>query len=448
MNAHMEIKLPYQVENIISRLEQNGFEAYAVGGCVRDSLLGLEPNDWDVTTSAPPEKAEKCLENYKIIETGLKHGTITAVADSMPVEITTYRIDGEYSDNRHPDKVEFTKSLREDLARRDFTVNSMAYSSSSGIIDYFTGMDDLNRKIIRCVGAPGRRFNEDGLRILRALRFASVLGFSIENETSKQINENKGLLDGIARERVREEFTKLLCGKNAAAVLQNYRGVIAVFIPEIKACFGFKQNNPHHIYDVWEHILKATENIETEPVLRLTMFFHDIGKPLCYTEGPDGVGHFYGHAGISAKIAQEVLKRLRYSRRFSETVTTLVKLHSIPVAADEKAVKRRLNKIGEENFRLLLKVKAADTKAKSPMCLSQLGVLKETGATLDNITREKKCFTQRELAVNGFDLMSAGFPEGKGIGDTLRALLDAVIDGKCKNTREELLKYAEKYKKQ
>lgn len=443
----MEIKLPSQVKNIITRLEQNGFEAYAVGGCVRDSLLGLKPNDWDVTTSAPPEKAEQCFDGFKIIETGLKHGTITLIVDSMPVEITTYRVDGEYSDNRHPNEVRFTKSLKEDLMRRDFTINAMAYGNSSGIIDYFGGMDDLDRKVIRCVGSPEKRFGEDGLRILRALRFSSVLGFSIEDETSKEISANKGLLDGIARERVREEFTKLLCGKSASEVLQNHREVIAQFIPEIRACFGFEQNNPHHIYDVWEHILKSIECVEPEPVLRLTMFFHDMGKPLCYTEGSDGVGHFYGHADISAKIAQTVLKRLRYSRRFSETVTTLVKLHSIPVAADEKAVKRRLNKIGEENFRLLLKVKAADTKAKSPMCSGQLDVLKGTEAALDNITREKKCFTQNELAVNGFDLMSAGIPQGKEVGETLHTLLYAVIDGKCENTREGLLAYAKKHKK-
>ncbi len=442
----MEIKLPSHVQNIISLLERGGFEAYAVGGCVRDSVLGRVPNDWDVTTSAKPHEVEKCLCGFKIIETGLKHGTVTAPTATGPVEITTYRIDGGYSDNRHPDSVRFTDDLKADLSRRDFTVNAMAYGASRGIVDYFGGMDDIRRGVIRCVGEPEKRFNEDGLRVLRALRFSSVLGFSVEGGTSLQINACRELLGGIAHERVRDEFTKLLCGKNVFDVLQDYREAIAVFIPEIRPCFGFAQNNPHHIYDVWGHILKAVQSIEPDPLLRAAMFFHDIGKPLCYTEDAGGTGHFYGHAQRSAETAQAVLKRLRYPRRFSEMVTELVGLHGITVSPDEKAVKRRLNKTGEKIFRLLLKVKEADTKAKSPVCFNQLGILEATEKTLDRVTGEKECFTQKDLAVDGFDLMAAGVQEGKEVGEALRGLLFAVIDGKCGNTREELLYYAKKHK--
>jgi tRNA nucleotidyltransferase (CCA-adding enzyme) len=270
----MKIKIPSQVDGVLKRLSENGREAYAVGGCVRDSLLGLTPNDWDVATSALPEETERIFADCRVIETGLKHGTVTILSGGMPIEVTTYRIDGAYSDGRHPDDVSFTRNLKDDLARRDFTVNALAYNPESGLADCFGGRQDLADGIIRCVGDADIRFREDGLRILRALRFSSVLGFSIESRTAESALRNRDLLDRIAGERIQAEFTKLLCGRGAAEVLRKFREIIAQFIPEIRPSFGFDQHNPHHSYDVWEHVLHSVNAVTPEPVLRLTMFLH------------------------------------------------------------------------------------------------------------------------------------------------------------------------------
>lgn len=443
----MRIEVPRQVDSIIKRLAKNGFEAYIVGGCVRDSLLGIEPNDWDITTSARPEETERCLSNFKIVETGLKHGTVTVVTNSMPVEVTTYRVDGQYSDNRHPDEVKFTRSLKEDLARRDFTVNALAYGPE-GIIDCFGGCDDLGKKRIRCVGNADKRFKEDGLRILRALRFASTLNFSVERETAKCILKNCALLDNIAWERIQTEFTKLLCGDGAERVLKKYRDVFARFIPEIKPSFDFEQNNPYHIYNVWEHTLNSVEKIEPEPILRLTMFLHDLGKPFCYSKDKKGVGHFYGHAKKSAEIARTILTRLKYDRHTADTVVTLIEFHDLPLINDERIIKRRLSRMGEANLRMLLKVKAADIKAQNPDFRGRLAALKEVESVLNSILLQKQCFTLENLQISGSDLLDSGVRQGAEIGRILGILLKAVIDDKCENTRSELLKYAQNLRKQ
>lgn len=442
----MKINIPPQVEFIIKELTEKGFEAYLVGGCVRDSILGLVPNDWDVTTSALPDEIKSALDNCKLFETGLKHGTITVLKDKVPVEITTYRVDGEYTDNRHPDNVWFTRSLKEDLARRDFTINALAYNHTDGVIDCFGGEEDIYNKQIRCVGEPDLRFKEDGLRILRALRFSSVLGFTIEKNTSKSICKNCGLLDNIACERINSEFAKLLCGKNAECILRNYRAVFEQFLPELNPMVGFVQHNDYHIYDVWEHTLKSIDAVEADPVLRLTMLLHDIGKPYCYTTDKNGVGHFYGHAEKSAELAKIILTRLKYDGLTIDTVTELIKFHDLPVSTEEKLIMHRLNQLGQNKLRLLLKIKAADTEAQNPIYKGRLDDLNKIGAVIDNIIAQKLCFSLKDLKVNGTDLVSLGIPKGPKIGRMLSTLLNAVIDGTCTNQFSDLIDYAQTIK--
>lgn len=444
----MIVKIPPPVDSILQILTRYEFDACVVGGCVRDSLLGKKPSDWDVATSALPEETMSALGGFSVIESGLKHGTVTVLSAGMPVEVTTYRIDGTYSDGRRPNTVTFTRRLWEDLSRRDFTVNAMACRRTGELVDEFGGQNDLNRKIIRCVGDPDLRFREDGLRVLRALRFASVLDFAIEPETANSLVKNRSMLDIIAQERIASEFTKLLCGAGVERVLREYREVVAEFIPEIRASFGFAQNNPHHSCDVWEHTLKGVASIEPDPVLRLTMFLHDLGKPFCYSEDASGTGHFYGHPEKSAELAESILKRLRCSRKTISTAVLLVRQHDLSLPDSGKILRRRLNRLGEENLRRLIKVRAADTLAKSPEDRQKLPLLDKTEEVLEHILQEKQCFALRDLAVNGGDLIGAGIPQGGEVGRQLSLLLDAVIDGKCPNRREELLNYAKRVGKE
>ncbi len=404
----MNIKIPPQVDAILERLMQNDREACAVGGCVRDSLLGLTPNDWDIATSALPEETERIFADCRVIETGLKHGTVTVLWGGMPVEVTTYRIDGAYSDGRHPDGVSFTRNLEDDLARRDFTVNALAYRKKDGIVDCFGGRKDLANGVIRCVGDADVRFQEDGLRILRALRFASVLGFSIEKQTSESALRNRGLLDRIAGERIQTELMKLLCGRDAANVLRQYREIVAQFIPEIRPMFEFDQHNPHHSYDVWEHTLHCIEAVEPEPVLRLTMLLHDIGKPACFTQDEKGVGHFYGHPEKSAEIARGILDRLRFDRKTAGTVLTLVRSHGLPLLPEQRCLRRRLNLLGERNLRLLVRVEEADAKSKAAPDEKYLEALDAIPAALDQILEtgavlqpERPCSARRRSSACG-----------------------------------------------
>lgn len=436
------MELPAQVQTVINRFNASGYEAYIVGGCVRDCLLGTEPHDWDVATSALPEEIKGALADFKIIETGIKHGTVTALIDGMPIEITTYRVDGKYSDNRHPDYVRFTRSLKDDLARRDFTINALAYHPKDGIIDCFNGKEDIENKQIRCVGEPDRRFREDGLRILRALRFSSVLGFSIEEATSESILKNRKLLKNIAPERIREEFVKLLCGKNAVSILRDYRTVVEQFLPEIGQMADFPQNNPYHIYDVWEHTLKSIALVASSPVLRITMLLHDIGKPFCFTQDEKGISHFRGHNIQSLEITRTVLRRLRFDNETIAKIKTLVQYHDIAILPDKKQLWRYLNRFGEENLRLLFQVKAADIQAQNPKFISRLDTLKQAEEVLDTILASNQCFTLKDMKITGKDLISLGYREGKEIGITLAALLDEVIDEKCPNEHEALMNRA------
>jgi tRNA nucleotidyltransferase (CCA-adding enzyme) len=439
----MPFKISEKAQKIIDALNQNGFDAYIVGGCVRDSLLGLAPSDWDICTSATPEQMKRCFINWRVIETGIKHGTLTVVMESEPFEVTTYRIDGAYLDNRHPEEVVFVDSLTEDLARRDFTINAMAYNDEKELVDPFDGVKDLTSKLIRCVGDPDKRFHEDALRIIRALRFASVYQFEIAQATAASIHSNKDLLKNIAAERINAEFCKLLCGLGAADILRNYVDVLTVFIPEIMPMIGFKQENPYHGYDVWEHTIISVTSAPKDILLRWTMLLHDIAKPMCFTRDANGIGHFYGHPPKSAEIAEQIMKRLRFDNATAETVKTLILYHDVDLLPTSGAVKKLLNKVGPENAERLLSVKAADYSAQNPEYFIQRVLkLDEFRKKLNTVLKEAQCFSLADLAVDGRDLMAAGVPQGAKIGEILNTLLSRVIAEELANDKEVLLNAA------
>ena len=433
-----DFSIPSYAVSALDRLTDAGHEAWLVGGCVRDFLLGREPGDYDIATAALPEETEAAFAGEHIIETGLKHGTVTVVLEGHPLEITTFRVDGGYSDARHPDRVTFTRSLREDAARRDFTVNAMAYHPRRGLWDGFGGQEDLKNKIIRCVGDPETRFREDGLRILRALRFASVLDFAIEPETERTARETAPLLGRIAAERLSAELDKLLCGPGAGRILTACPDVLGVFLPELLPMVGFDQRNDHHCYDLLTHTAAAVDGVPPDLTLRLAMLLHDAGKPETFSLGEDGQGHFYGHAGRSAAMAEDILRRLRFPNRVRERVTTLVRYHDHPLEPDPKQIRRWLNRLGEADFFALLAVRRADTLALAPANHSRVETLDEIDALARSILAEAPCLTLRDLAVDGRDLMALGYA-GPALGRALRSLLDRVLEGSLPNAREDLL---------
>ena len=432
------IQLPAEADTAIRRLEGAGYEAWVVGGCVRDSLLGRTPNDWDIATAALPEQIAETFSDCRLIETGRVHGTITVLIDGVPLEITTYRNDGEYADHRHPIRVTFSKTLSEDLSRRDFTVNAMAYHPARGIADPFDGRTDLSRRVIRCVGEPTRRFDEDGLRILRAVRFSSVLGFSVEEQTALAVHQSANLLSCIAPERIREEFCKLLCGAAATPVLREFADVISVFLPEIQSCIGFEQNSKYHCYDVYEHTLQSLSYAPTDLIVRLTVFFHDIGKPQCYTEDENG-GHFRGHGAVGAQLAEQILHRLRFDRNTTERVTALVTVHDQPLSAEPRSLKRLMRKFSDEDILRLLEVQRCDRLAHAEGYNCPPKVLEEIPDALRKLREADACLSVKDLCVNGNDLMALGIPAGRRIGTLLNALLEEVLEERLPNEREALL---------
>ena len=438
----MEICLPYQVEKAIFLLEESGFEAYIVGGCVRDSIMNKKPSDWDIATSATPDEICAVFKDYKTILTGAKHGTVTVVIDHFHIETTTYRTEGTYSDNRRPDYVSFTGDLKEDLKRRDFTMNAIAYNPKVGIVDYFGGISDIENMILRCVGEPDKRFSEDALRIMRALRFASVLSLTIEENTRLSIHKNKELLDNIAVERIVAEFNKLLLGDYVEKILHEYKDVIAVFIPEIAETFGFDQRNYHHIYDVWGHIVSAISMSPKLIYVRLAVFFHDIAKPSCLKFDSRGMGHFSGHQQRGKEIALEVLKRLKYDNATTKVVSFLVLYHDAPVKPEKTEIKKWLMKYGKTMVQLLFEIKIADNLAKNRNFPARLIEAKEGRAVLRKILKNNECYSLDQLNLGGRDLIEWGFPENEKIGEILKGLLLAVIENKCENEREDLLVYA------
>lgn len=435
----MMMDMPKNVDTAINLLQSEGFEAYAVGGCVRDSLLGKTPNDWDITTSAKPEDMKSVFADFHCIDTGIKHGTVTVVIDGEPLEITTFRLDGEYEDNRHPKSVTFTSNLGADLGRRDFTVNAMAYSKMTGTVDLFGGQNDLKNKIIRCVGDPDRRFNEDALRILRALRFASALDFEIEEKTAQSLLKNRALLGNISEERIAKELLKLVCGKGAKRILTDFAPVLFEILPELQPMYKNSHDNPHHCYDIYEHTLIAVESIDPEPTLRFAMLLHDCGKPAVKKFDENGVAHFYGHQRISAEISAQILARLKVSNKFRDEILFLVSNHDRwELYENTEKMPRYLSKFGLDGVLNLLKVMRADVLAQSPEYRYRLDQIADAEETAKNLAAQKPCLSLSELQINGRTLMDIGIPQGRKLGAVLAQLLDEVIDGVTKNTQEAL----------
>lgn len=431
--------MPKNVDTAINLLQSAGFEAYAVGGCVRDSLLGKTPNDWDITTSAKPEDMKSVFINFHCIDTGIKHGTVTVVIDGEPLEITTFRLDGEYEDNRHPKSVTFTSNLGADLGRRDFTVNAMAYSKMTGTVDLFGGQNDLKNKIIRCVGDPDRRFNEDALRILRALRFASALDFEIEEKTAQSLLKNRALLGNISEERISKELLKLVCGKGAKRILTDFAPVLFEILPELQPMYKNSHDNPHHCYDIYEHTLIAIESIDPEPTLRFAMLLHDCGKPAVKKFDENGVAHFYGHQRISAEISAQILARLKVSNKFRDEILFLVSNHDRwELYENTEKMPRYLSKFGLDGVLKLLKVMRDDVLAQSPEYRYRLDQIADAEEIAKNLAAQKPCLSLSELQINGRTLMDIGIPQGRKLGAVLAQLLDEVIDGVTKNTQEAL----------
>lgn len=435
----MTMDMPKNVDTAINLLQSTGFEAYAVGGCVRDSLLGKTPNDWDITTSAKPEDMKSVFADFHCIDTGIKHGTVTVVIDGEPLEITTFRLDGEYEDNRHPKSVTFTSNLGADLGRRDFTVNAMAYSKMTGTVDLFGGQNDLKNKIIRCVGDPDRRFNEDALRILRALRFASALDFEIEEKTAQSLLKSCALLGNISEERIAKELLKLVCGKGAKRILTDFAPVLFEILPELQPMYKNSHDNPHHCYDIYEHTLIAVESIDPEPTLRFAMLLHDCGKPAVKKFDENGVAHFYGHQRISAEISAQILARLKVSNKFRDEILFLVSNHDRwELYENTEKMPRYLSKFGLDGVLKLLKVMRADVLAQSPEYRYRLDQIADAEEIAKNLAAQKPCLSLSELQINGRTLMDIGIPQGRKLGAVLAQLLDEVIDGVTKNTQEAL----------
>lgn len=430
----------------IDLLKSNGFEAFLIGGSVRDYIMGLPIGDIDITTNATPQQVKKVFYEFRVIETGIKHGTVTVLIDNEPLEITTYRSEGTYSDNRHPDEVVFSEKLSDDVIRRDFTMNAIAYDFSEDFCDLVGGMDDIKNQTIRCIGEAETRFREDALRILRALRFSSVLGFTIEESTKNAIHKCKDLLKNISAERIREEFTKLICGKNAYNVLQEFSDVISVFIPEIEPCIEFEQKNRHHCYDVYTHILKAVEKSRPDAVIRLSLFFHDIGKPIVAHFDEKGEQHYYGHPKKSAELTSEIMTRLRFDNETKNKVVTFVALHDSPIMVnnniypDKKRLKKIMSKIGKEQIFDLIHIKYCDNSAQNPKYFRGEDFYKTTYSMIDEIINQQECFSIKDLKIDGNDLIRMGF-KGKEIGKLLEKVLECVINEKIKNDYEEICRY-------
>ncbi len=443
----MKIELPQKAKYIIDTITEAGYEAYVVGGCVRDSILGRNPEDWDITTSAKPEQVKELFR--RTIDTGIQHGTVTVMLDKEGFEVTTYRIDGKYEDSRHPKEVIFTPNLVEDLKRRDFTINAMAYNEKDGLIDIFGGMEDIRQKIIRCVGDARERFREDALRIMRAIRFSAQLGYSIEEETKKAISELVPNLKNISAERIQVELVKLLVSPHPDYIRVAYdTGVTSVILPEFDTMMETPQNHPHHMYDVGEHTLQSLKYVEANKCLRLGMLFHDIGKPSTLSVDEKGITHFKGHPTVGEDMTKSILRRLKFDNDTIYTVSRLVHFHDYGngVDPDMRIVRRAIHKIGEDIFPLVLSVKYADIMAQSDYLKQEkLDTLEKWKKLFEEITKQKQCVSLKTMAVTGSDLIALGMKPGKEIGTVLQSLLETVLENPENNTKEYLLSEARKY---
>ncbi len=437
------IKLPEKVKFIIETITAAGYEAFAVGGCIRDSILGRNPADWDITTSAKPEQVKELFA--KTFDTGIQHGTITVLLDKEGFEVTTYRIDGEYEDSRHPKEVVFTSNLVEDLKRRDFTINAMAYNESVGLVDEFGGLKDIDNGVIRCVGNPMERFSEDALRIMRAVRFSAQLGYEIEEQTRQAIIELAHTLKNISAERIQVELVKLLCSPHPDYLKIMYdTGVTKVVLPEFDKCMETNQVHPHHMYDVGTHTLVALQETPGDKVLRLAALFHDFGKPETLETGEDGITHFHGHQVVSRDIAKQIMKRLRFDNDTIYKVTKLVEFHDYGngVVPTKTIVRRAVHRIGEDIFPMLYAVRRADVLAQSlHQREEKLALLEDWQKLYEEIVADAECVSLKMLAVTGTDLIAEGLKPGKEIGEVLQALLQYVLDNPDKNQKDILIAY-------
>jgi tRNA nucleotidyltransferase (CCA-adding enzyme) len=437
-----KIELPEDVSFIISELSNKGFEAYAVGGCIRDVLLNKKPKDWDIATNALTSQVKEIFP--KSIDTGINHGTVTIILNKINYEITTFREEGKYSDRRRPDKVFFTESLKTDLSRRDFTINAMAFNPNIGIVDLFDGISDIKNKIIKTVGKPEDRFSEDALRMLRAVRFSAQLNFQIDAETSKGIISNSKNIDKISVERIRSELEKIVISDYPSKVKELYRlGLMDRILPELSKCFETLQNHPYHIYNVGDHIVKSIENIESSPFLRWTMLFHDIGKAYCRTTDDKGIDHFYNHGDISVRIAQVIMKRLKFDNKTMDKVSLLVKNHDLLLKHSESAIRKATLLLGIDCMYDLFKVMKADKCAQNPRFLEKSNLeIKKIENEFETSLKNNHCMSKKELNINGDNLKELGITDGREIGMIMKILLDMVIESPELNKREELLELA------
>lgn len=437
----MKFEFSSGAKHILQTLTGAGYEAYLVGGCVRDLLRGVHPHDWDICTSARPEETEACFADQRIIETGLKHGTVTVLEDGEPYEITTYRTEGPYSDSRRPDYVEFVSSLEADLARRDFTINAIAMGLDGSLEDPFGGVDDIRARLVRCVGEPARRFQEDGLRVMRALRFGAVFGYEIEEKTAQAIHENRHILEYVAAERINVELCKLLVGDKAGDILRRYPDVLCEFWPELEPLVTLEQNNPWHCWGGWEHTIHAVEAAPSDLVLRLTMLLHDIGKPACKSTDENEIDHFYGHPAVSAKLADQMLRALKFDNKTRERVVTLVEHHDVQIPCRDRSIRKWLGRLGPETFFQLLEVKRADGMGQAyELVKDRLTELEKMKTKAKELVAQGQCFSLKNLAVNGQDVIAAGIVPGPEVGRVLEGLLERVLSGEIPNEREALLK--------
>ena len=435
----LEIEIPQGAAWVLEQLRDAGYEAYVVGGCVRDSLLHRMPDDWDITTSAKPEDTKRIFR--RTVDTGIQHGTVTVMVDRTGYEVTTYRIDGEYADGRHPEHVTFTASLLEDLKRRDFTINAMAYSPAEGLVDEFDGIGDINRRVIRAVGDPVQRFTEDALRMMRAIRFSAQLDYRIDEDTREGIRLLAPNLQKVSAERIRVELEKLLLSEHPEELKEAYElGLLRQFLPELSECMGCGQNNPHHCLSVGDHILCAVKAARRDKVLRLALLLHDIAKPQVKTTDENGIDHFHGHAARSAALADRILRDLKYDNQTREAAVRLIAWHDCNLGDSLPEIRKSISELGEEWFLPLLEVKTSDVEAQSDYQRDEkLGKIEYWRNAFEEIRCAGDCLSLKDLAVSGKDLIAAGAAPGKEIGRILHEMLEEVLREPAHNTREYLL---------
>ena len=436
----MTISIPAVPAQLLRQLNEAGFQAYVVGGCVRDSLMGRSPHDWDICTDALPEQVIRVFGEDRVAKTGLQHGTVMVLREGAGYEVTTFRTDGTYSDHRRPDSVSFVRDLRADLARRDFTINAMAYHPDTGVVDVFGGQADLKAGSIRCVGVAEERFREDGLRLMRAIRFASRFGFAVEADTARAIHDCLPLLDDIAAERIFSELKGFLIGTGVGPLLLEYRDLMGKILPELTPTFDFEQRNPHHCYDVYTHTAHVVAQVPPQTVLRLSALFHDVGKPACWSRDGAGIDHFFNHAQKSVELARSMLHRLRCDNKTRDAVLLQIRWHDLPLPQTLREGRRFLHRMGEEGALWSVDLHQGDAMAQSLYRRTEkLERVDKARDILHTLLEQQCCFSLKDLAVTGSDLIAAGCPKGPAVGKALNELLSLVLDGDVPNERQALL---------